>query len=682
MKNAVLLLSFVFSLALASAHAGEVELVYIDAGLACHCKSSAVKNAAVELSLYDIGSGIVRKRWLPGSLSPVERSDASCILRFPLAWSLSNKKLRILFPDLRTDAVGRIAFRVWGEEDVTSPHGGLKSAFAMQDGVAIYNELPQRGGPLYVLGSEPFALAFSQFEKTPVNIWYALDDTNVIARLPFATAGSYEWRPCTLPSHVRWEEVAFRLDFWPVPNDRISVWDERVDWSQDVSPDGFSPIGSVHLAGKRISCDDPRVCFPKDAEWLIWEQKDAACRLSLIRVGGWWSVCKDAPRKDAPKIVVVNNDEKSVFLSYSQEFDTSDVSNSLKRILFYLKEFEKNSKGEGGEPVRSAAEISLEARLRKFHALRARRETMHYREYNREMERQWEEFGRILCEVQKEVARGEVSGWCKALFRDDVIAFEATGRMLPGLRKLTVREQKKALGALMSATDAKTRAEVLVTLLFSDLPLEAFKEDSVQSCLVSILRDGRMAGGALYSFVEDSRWGDVVDCARNEASRFDPRVGDSDGNLCALLSMSALTRHGDKSARGRLSRCFKERKLESNRDLFFLCPILLLARDEMLAKDVLGLITGDQRVRWFGEDCVPSAMSFAHAAASACSQLIVGFPQVSEYRDYEGEAKEAAEKWVAENRKCVVTDDFRRCFKADCRFGRECGRCQRDAACK
>ena len=36
--------------------------------------------------------------------------------------------------------------------------------------------------------------------------------------------------------------------------------------------------------------------------------------------------------------IVVNNDEQSVFLSFSQEFDVGDVSNSLKRTVAYLKE--------------------------------------------------------------------------------------------------------------------------------------------------------------------------------------------------------------------------------------------------------------------------------------------------------------------------------------------------------
>ena len=298
-----------------------------------------------------------------------------------------------------------------------------------------------------------------------------------------------------------------------------------------------------------------------------------------------------------------------------------------------------------------AAESSLGERLSEFHSLRLRRQSMHYREYNKEVERQWKKLDRDVNEVQKEIANGVVSERCKLLFCDDVIAVEVLVRMLPALCKLTTQEQKKALGSLMSATNARTRDKILVVLLFSDLPLVAFKEDAVQSRLVTVLREGKHRGGALYFFVEDLRWCDV--------------------------SMSALARHGDKNACERLRRCFKERRIESNRDLFFLCPILLLAQDKELAKDVLGLIVNDQGVRRFGEDCVPRASSFAHAAASACSHLIVGFPEVCESLDYEGTMKDAAEKWIAENCNFVFFEDFRRCLDTGCRLRREYRRCLR-----
>ena len=184
-----------------------------------------------------------------------------------------------------------------------------------------------------------------------------------------------------------------------------------------------------------------------------------------------------------------------------------------------------------------AAESSLGERLSEFHSLRLRRQSMHYREYNKEVERQWKKLDRDVNEVQKEIANGVVSERCKLLFCDDVIAVEVLVRMLPALCKLTTQEQIKALGSLMSATNARTRDKILVVLLFSDLPLVAFKEDAVQSRLVTVLREGKHRGGALYFFVEDLRWCDVVDRARAEADSFNPHVEDSDENLIMWQSL-------------------------------------------------------------------------------------------------------------------------------------------------
>ena len=71
---------------------------------------------------------------------------------------------------------------------------------------------------------------------------------------------------------------------------------------------------------------------------------------------------------------------------------------------------------------------------------------MHYREYNKEVERQWKKLDRDVNEVQKEIANGVVSERCKLLFCDDVIAVEVLVRMLPALCKLTTQEQKKGIG--------------------------------------------------------------------------------------------------------------------------------------------------------------------------------------------------------------------------------------------
>ena len=115
-----------------------------------------------------------------------------------------------------------------------------------------------------------------------------------------------------------------------------TVRDEKITHSEDFPPDGFSPVGSVRIAGKRVLSDDPKATFPKDADWLIWEKDGDAYRLCQMREGRW-SVCKDVPRKDAPKTIVINNDSNTVFLLYSMGIDAEDVDGSLKKLVAFLR---------------------------------------------------------------------------------------------------------------------------------------------------------------------------------------------------------------------------------------------------------------------------------------------------------------------------------------------------------
>ena len=52
---------------------------------------------------------------------------------------------------------------------------------------------------------------------------------------------------------------------------------------------------------------------------------------------GRWSVCGDAPRNDAPKIIVINNDADTVFLSYTIGIDYADVEGTMKKIVDVLR---------------------------------------------------------------------------------------------------------------------------------------------------------------------------------------------------------------------------------------------------------------------------------------------------------------------------------------------------------
>lgn len=323
---------------------GDAEVVYVDSGLASYCFSPGEKDAAVELYIRDIASEEVRKHCLPGTLYPAKRREsASYVARFPLAWSLNNKMLRILFPNLHIDAIGRVSFLIWETKDIsvpdinpygTSPNDFHPSkAYTAQDGVTIYNEWHGRGSHFQALSSKPFA--FAQSKKNPKIAWYDLDGTHVIARLPFAYTESLAWEPCTTPLFFQWIESRFSVELDGFIQ-ADTVRDEKITHSEDFPPDGFSPVGSVRIAGKRVLSDDPKATFPKDADWLIWEKDGDAYRLCQMREGRW-SVCKDVPRKDAPKTIVINNDSNTVFLLYSMGIDAEDVDGSLKKLVAFLR---------------------------------------------------------------------------------------------------------------------------------------------------------------------------------------------------------------------------------------------------------------------------------------------------------------------------------------------------------
>ena len=342
------------------------EVVYIDAGLAGCCVAPDVKRAAVELTLYDIDSGKTRKRVLPGTIAPVEHRDsAAALARFPLAWSLVNKKLRILFPDIHSDSVGRIIFLLWTDLDVLSsfnkmpeeaPNGiQLPKGYARQNGVVTYDEMVVHGAHFQILSSGPFAVGLIPKRlngASPEIIWYDLDNANIVVRMPLVGADDQTWMPCLSPKLFRWSEFQFEA-LRNVVLERESIRWVTSNGSQDIPTDSYSPVGSARITGRLVMSDDPKAEFPKDADWVIWEESDTDNRLCQMR-GGRWSVCNDAPRKDAPKMIVVNNDANMVHLLYSKVIDPKDVEGSLKSIVEYLRSRGELSPGKnagkGGNP--------------------------------------------------------------------------------------------------------------------------------------------------------------------------------------------------------------------------------------------------------------------------------------------------------------------------------------------
>ena len=313
----------------------DAETVYIDGGLVSYCQSSNVNNAVVALYLHDIAFSKASQHYFLGFTRPTCISkDRSCMFRFPLAWSVRGKTLYIIAPDVVTSAIGRIMFQLLMLDDIAEPDRGPQDRVhetftTMHDGVMVYHSASRRQPQFRAWWAEPSS---SRKLRDPRNevVWYGVSDTNFIARLPLAYEGADTWRPCDEPVRFRWMEC-------------ISVgWDSferdvEVLHSEDFPPDGFAPVGSVRIVGKRVLSDDPKAAFPQDAEWLIWESDGTAGRLCQMR-GGRWSVCTDAPRTDAPKVIVVNNDSSTVMLCYSIAIDAQDIAGSMQRITDLLKE--------------------------------------------------------------------------------------------------------------------------------------------------------------------------------------------------------------------------------------------------------------------------------------------------------------------------------------------------------
>ena len=315
---------------------GDVQHVYIEDGAVNFCKPTVSREFGFGLYVFRMEFAGRQSHYCIKPDIHIGSNDSAKMLRFPFAWTIKDGALKCVYSDVFSDAMGRITLGAFIVCDMNRPKRKPgyydfigESCVDGEEKIYIYRDKTVCG-----YRSQSFSDHLLSDYGMEV-MWYGFDGTKFIARIPvrkdFVSTGDGEWMPCSSPAVFRWMEFECAA-----PLESVEVRLEALH-SQDVSPDGFSPTGSIHVEGRRVLSDDSKASFPKDADWLIWERNGGDCRLCQMR-DGQWSVCRDAPRKDAPKIIVVNNDEKSVFLSYSQEFDVGDVSNSLKRTVAYLKE--------------------------------------------------------------------------------------------------------------------------------------------------------------------------------------------------------------------------------------------------------------------------------------------------------------------------------------------------------
>lgn len=331
MKAIVIVLATIISICESgNSFGGDVECVYIDNGFVIYCNQLSPLAMEHEVYVRGVDQFKERRHYVVKPDLPPYYIIAQGKSRFPMAWTVKEKSLRCIFPDAVSDAMGRVTFGIFVVDDVDHPEKdmnrlNLLSETEVDGGGKLYCF---RNRQLFGYGSGVFASNLLSDARNVVT-WYALSGTNFIARVPLAQENNDVWMPCAKPARFRWMD--FLYTGWESYPERIVMLH-----SQDVVPDGFSPIGSVGVSGKKVMSDDPKAAFPKDADWLIWEKSGDDCRLCQMR-GGRWSVCNDVPRKDAPRTIVINNDSSTVHLLYSKSIDSKDIEGSLRSIIEYLR---------------------------------------------------------------------------------------------------------------------------------------------------------------------------------------------------------------------------------------------------------------------------------------------------------------------------------------------------------
>ena len=295
--------------------------LYVDAGMMFCCQRAEQIDTLARLFLLDLSSHEIRSRpitrdypfWHPSDVS------AAYVDRFPRAWTVANGRLTVLYPDFFSSATGNMCFRkmtIWNLKAFcgNDPAWNMRTKSSDDEGP----------GALGFMSSIPFPCIKGKDASELATPWYAIGEKGVVVRLPWARKAKH-WSPRDPVVRNDWREVSWKLSL-----------QSRECAGGLTGFDGYNPIAGVYVLAKTVLMDGGDFAAPEQAEWLIWERKGDECRLCQMR-DGRWSVCENASRKDIPKIIVVNNDENSVFLSFSQEFDMGDVSNSLMRTVAYLK---------------------------------------------------------------------------------------------------------------------------------------------------------------------------------------------------------------------------------------------------------------------------------------------------------------------------------------------------------
>ncbi|MEI3038811.1 MAG: hypothetical protein V8T90_07030 [Victivallales bacterium] len=299
--------------------------LYIDDGLLSYCQDPGKVESAIKLYVMDLSTNEIRQHFLPGSIcAPANSKEKSSFIsvRFPLAYSESKGIFRIIFPDLLSDAMGRISFRIWSAEKIfdLQTQQTIKG-FVNEDQTMRYKGY-WHGQPILFMNSVPFSRA--SITNATNHLWYEIDCEYILARIPLQTSKQEEWIPSNFPKLYRW--VIY------------SIMDRDFAVAEDMQHNDFIPLTAIQTKGKKIRCTNGNIISSEDADWLIWgvdhQNKPKELRVfrsnKIIRLK-----MKDC--LNLPEFILSNEDSGYILVSYDDSLKSSDAKDTLNNICNYLK---------------------------------------------------------------------------------------------------------------------------------------------------------------------------------------------------------------------------------------------------------------------------------------------------------------------------------------------------------
>ena len=299
--------------------------LYIDDGLLSYCQDPGKVESAIKLYVMDLSTNEVRQHFLPGSIcaSANSKEKSSFIsVRFPLAYFVSKGIFRIIFPDLLSDAKGRISFRIWSTEKIfdLQTQQTIKG-FVNEDQTMRYRGY-WHGQPILFMNSVPFSRA--SITNATNHLWYEIDREYILARIPLQTSKQEEWIPSNSPKLYRWVIS--------------SIMDSDFAVAEDMQHNNFIPLAAIQTKGKKIRCTNGDIISSEDADWLIWgvdhQNKPKELRVfrsnKIIRLK-----MKDC--LNLPEFILSNEDSGYILVSYDDSLKSSNAEDTLNNICNYLK---------------------------------------------------------------------------------------------------------------------------------------------------------------------------------------------------------------------------------------------------------------------------------------------------------------------------------------------------------